>query len=278
MRAVRHGTSGSGEDRGTLKMTSTHDCTALDKPAPVACLPSVRPGARLTLLGGFGLQVGGTVVPLAAGPQRLVALLALHERALSRAYVAGILWADSTESRAHGSLRSTLWKLRVAGLNIVEINGDSLELSPDIEVDVRYVMGLARDLVAGHFGQETFALAESRCSGELLPGWYEDWVELERERHRQLTLHALESLCEHFTATRRYGPAVLAGLAAVGREPLRESAHRALIQAHLAEGNAGEAVRRYRRYAEIADRELGVEPSPMMRALLNGIAATAVTR
>jgi DNA-binding SARP family transcriptional activator len=71
---------------------------------------------------------------------------------------------------------------------------------------------------------------------------------------------------------------VLAGLAAVGREPLRESAHRALIQAHLAEGNAGEAVRRYRRYAEIADRELGVEPSPMMRALLNGIAATAVTR
>src|SRR5271165_4428457 len=103
---------GNGEDRGTLKMTSTQDCTALDEPAPVACLPSVRPGARLTLLGGFGLQVGGTAVPLAAGPQRLVALLALHERALSRGYVAGVLWADSTESRAHGSLRSILWKLR----------------------------------------------------------------------------------------------------------------------------------------------------------------------
>jgi DNA-binding SARP family transcriptional activator len=226
---------------------------------------------RLTLLGGFSLRVDGTVVPVAAGPQRLVALLALHDRALSRGYIAGVLWADSTEARAQSCLRSTLWKTRAEGLSLIEARGDSLELSPDVDVDVRFVMGLARDLVAGHFSQDMSALAEPWFSGELLPGWYEDWVELERERLRQLTLHALESLCVHLTSTRRYGAAVLAGLAAVGREPLRESAHRVLIQAHLAEGNAGEAVRRYQRYAEIAGRELGVEPSPMMRSLLSGV-------
>ena len=234
--------------------------------------PADPSGPRLTLLGGFGLQVGDDTVPLARCPQRLVAFLALHGAALRRSYVAGLLWGDSTEARAHGSLRSTLCKLRVAGLGVVEVCGDSLELSPTVDVDVRRVTSLARALVAGCFGEETAALVEPRFSCDLLPGWHDEWVLVERERHRQLSLYALESLCEHLIGTRRYGAAVLAGLAAVDREPLRESAHRALMKVHLAEGNAGEAIRRYQRYQEIAARELGVEPSVMMRSLLSGIA------
>ncbi len=238
-------------------------------PMPVSGDPQ---GPRLRLLGGFGLQVGGDTVLLAPCPQRLVALLALHDTALRRGYVAGLLWADSTEARAHGSLRSTLWKLRDAGPGVVEIRGDRLELSPNVDVDVRRVTSLARALVTGCFDGATVALLEPRFSCELLPGWYDEWILVERERHRQLSLHALESLCEHLTATRRYGAAVLAGLAAVDREPLRESAHRALMRVHLAEGNAGEAIRRYQQYAEIAARDLGVQPSAMMRSLLSGVA------
>ncbi len=209
---------------------------------------------------------------LASCPQRLVALLALHGTALRRGYVAGLLWGDSTEARAHGSLRSALSKMRVAGLRVVEICGDCLILSPEVEVDVRRATSLGRALVAGCFGEESVAMLEPRFSGELLPGWHDEWVLVERERHRQLSLYALESLCEHLTATHRYGAAVLAGLAAVDREPLRESAHRAVMKVHLAEGNAGEAIRRYRQYEEIATRDLGLEPSAMMRSLLSGIA------
>jgi DNA-binding SARP family transcriptional activator len=72
---------------------------------------------------------------------------------------------------------------------------------------------------------------------------------------------------------RRYGTAILAGLAALDREPLRESVYRALIRIHLAESNAGEAIRQYRRYAELAERELGVEPSPSMRELVRPLGA-----
>jgi DNA-binding SARP family transcriptional activator len=126
--------------------------------------------------------------------------------------------------------------------------------------------------VSGRFDEEAVtALLEPRFCCELLPGWYDDWVLVERERHRQLSLHALESLCEHLTATHRYGAAVLAGLAAIDREPLRESAHRALMMVHLAEGNVGEAITRYRIYEKIAARDLGVAPSAMMRSLLTGI-------
>lgn len=229
-------------------------------------------GTRLTLLGGFGLYAGNNAIPLPPGAQRLIVLLALHDTALSRDYVAGMLWGDSTEARASGSLRSALWKLRAARPEIVWNRGGSLGLAPSVQVDVRSTTALARAAVTGSFAEETVAgLLEPRFGRELLPGWYDDWVLIERERNRQLSLHALESLCDHLTAAGRYGAAVQAALAAVDLEPLRESAHRALVRAHLAEGNVWEAVRRYRRYEEIAARDLRVEPSPMMRSLLSGI-------
>jgi DNA-binding SARP family transcriptional activator len=232
------------------------------------------PPTRLTLLGGFGLRIGDAAVPLAPSPSRLVALLALHDSALHRGYVAGLLWGDSTEARAQGSLRSALWKLQMTKPGVVWISGDTLVLAPDVDVDVRHATRLARALVTGRFDEDSLvALLEPRFCCELLPGWYDEWVIVERERHRQLSLHALESVCEHLTAMRRYGAAVLAGLAAVDREPLRESAHRALMKVHLAEGNPNEAIRRYEQYERIAARDLGVEPSPQMRSLLSQIAA-----
>lgn len=229
------------------------------------------PGSRLTLLGGFSLHAELGKVPLGSSPQRVVALLALHGSALRRGYVAGLLWGDSTEARASGCLRSALWKLRVSDLGVVRTHGDSLALSPDVDVDVRQVTNLARAVIVGNFGEETFALVDSCYSAELLPGWHDDWVLSARERHRQLILHALELLCEHLTTAGRFGAAVLAGLTAVDREPLRESAHRALMKVHLAEGNAGEAIRRYQQYEAIAARDLGVGPSTMMRSLLSKV-------
>jgi DNA-binding SARP family transcriptional activator len=139
-------------------------------------------------------------------------------------------------------------------------------------VDVKHVTNLARAVVVGSFDEETFALLDPGSSAELLPGWHDDWVTGARERHRLLSLHALELLCEHLTGAGRYGAAALAGLTAVDREPLRESAHRALMKVHLAEGNAVEVIRRYRQYEAIAARDLGVGPSPLMRSLLGEIA------
>ncbi len=115
-------------------------------------------------------------------------------------------------------------------------------------------------------------MAEPSLWQELLPGWYDDWILLERERHRQLVLLALEALSEHCTDIGRFDAAVLAALAAVEREPLRESAHRALIRAHLADGNVAEAMRRFRLYEQLAQDDLGVDPSPKMTALLEGLA------
>ena len=59
-------------------------------------------------------------------------------------------------------------------------------------------------------------------------------------------------------------------LALVG-EPLRESAHRALVAFHLAEGNAAEALRQFRLCRRLLLEQLGVEPSPLMLELVAGL-------
>ena len=68
----------------------------------------------------------------------------------------------------------------------------------------------------------------------------------EQERFRQLRLHALEATSDQMLAEGSTFDALCAGLAAVSCEPLRESAHRCVIAAHLAEGNTSEATRTVR--------------------------------
>src|SRR5215217_6526529 len=252
-----------------------------------------RPGAwqvpmarRLSLLGGFELRCAGTEVAVARGGQRLLALLALlalQGRPLERLWVAGTLWLDATEERAGASLRSALWRLpQPEGTAVVEASATHLRLARDLAVDVQELAGLAQGLEApatlggDQGGDQGGDLDPSTLAVDLLPDWYEDWVVLERERFRQLRLHALEALCSRLTTAGRFGAAVQAGLAAVAGEPLRESAHRTLIQAHLAEGNPGEAVRQYQLYRRLLASELAIEPSAAIHVLVQPL--LAVTR
>ncbi len=214
---------------------------------------------------------------LAAAMKRVLAVLALQGHSVPRSYIAGALWGDATEARASGSLRTVLCRLRATGLDLITSNGDTVELSPTVDVDVHEACRAARTVIDGphvdaELAEETRILLEPRMCAELLPGWYEDWVLSERERHRQLTLHALEMLCEHLTAARQCASAVLAGLAAVDQEPLRESSQRALMKAYLAEGNVNEAIRCYRRYMKTLETHaMTAGPSAAMRALLAGV-------
>jgi len=84
-------------------------------------------------------------------------------------------------------------------------------------------------------------------------------------------LHALEALAGHLTTAGRWGEAAGAARAAVRAEPLRESGHVALIQVHLAEGNQAEAVRKFARYRTLLHAELGLEPTPRLRELVQDL-------
>lgn len=103
---------------------------------------------------------------------------------------------------------------------------------------------------------------------ELLCDCYEDWVLLERARYHELRLRALEALCDRELRAGRLPQAVAAGLAAVQADPLRDSARRALIRAHLAEGNSADAFGQYRDFEEQLRDQLGLQPSSEMIELV----------
>lgn len=229
--------------------------------------------SRLELLGGFRLQHGQDTIRVQPNVQRLLAFLAIQGRPLQRLYVAGRLWMDSSQETANANLRTALWRLRRPDRGLVDVTAKDVSLAEGVVIDLREATSRAQR-VLGSQAQEGDAAALI-CAGELLPDLYDDWIVIERERFRQLRLHALERLCEQCRDAGRFADAVEAGLAAIATEPLRESAHRVLISSYVAEGNLSEARRDYRMYCNVARKQLGVGPSPRLRGLVMGVTSRA---
>jgi DNA-binding SARP family transcriptional activator len=227
---------------------------------------------RLELLDGFRLEVDGGPVATLNSAQRLVAYLALHGP-VARVVAAGTLWADVPEEQALASLRTAMWRCNRAVNGLVTAGQSRLALARDVTVDVAELTASAAVVLDrsgfGAAASSAGSYAELRPR-ELLPGWYDDWVLFERERLRHLRLHALEAASGRLADDGHHAAALELALEAVRTEPLRESAHRAVIAVHLAEHNAAEAVRSFRRFRDLLVDELGVEPSDDLAGLVGG--------
>lgn len=230
----------------------------------------------LSLLGGFALEADGRPLPLPVNAQRLLAYLGLAGRP-GRGAVAGALWPEATDRHAMGSLRSAVWRVQRQDADILVRGDGGLSLDPQLHIDVHDLVDVAHGILTGRSdaihpdgGAWPPAVLWRR---ELLPGWYEEWVLVERERLSQLRLHALERLALLLAERQLYGAALDAALACVRIEPLRESAHRTVIRIHMEEGNHREATRHFSHVCRLLDTELGLGPSPELARLgrrLNG--------
>lgn len=226
----------------------------------------------LSLLHGFELTIHAERVSLPWNAQRLLAFLALNRRPMLRLHVAGSLWLDKDEDRAGANLRSALWRLRQSNDLLVETDGGHLRLADGVAVDVRLAENLCRSILSSDARSAQVVWAD-HLSGELLPDWYDDWVVMSRERLRQLFLHALERLCLRLCDGGLHAQAIDVGMRALAVDPLRESAHRALISAYLGEGNQSEALRQYELYRVILAEQLDLEPSEGITAMVRPLKA-----
>jgi DNA-binding SARP family transcriptional activator len=226
---------------------------------------------QLMLLGGFTLVHGPEEILLPLSVQRLVALLALRDRPLSRTYLARVLWPDCPVERSLADLRTALWRARNAAVGILVSSGMCVRLDPQVQVDVRSLVAWGRataDRTERSIIAEFAGISWIELSLDLLPGWDDDWLIDDREDIRQLRLHALEHLSDELSTRGRHAEAIQTALAAVRLDPLRETAHAALIKAHLAEGNRSEALRQFFRCRELLATELAVEPPAWIRRLI----------
>jgi DNA-binding SARP family transcriptional activator len=236
---------------------------------------SARTPPRLCLLGGFNLIVHDQPVDLPIHAQRVLAYLSLlqpAQRAHLRTGLADRLWGSVSDKRAQASLRTALWRIRRADPRLVRASRETVLLDESVDVDVRRCVAQASRLLASDGELDPRDTELSALRGDLLPGWDEDWLLLERERIRLVQIHALEALAHRLLRLGRHLEAIEAALAAIAEEPLRESAHAALIDIFLAEHNVAQARHQLDRYAALLWSELAIKPSA---ELTNRVAAAA---
>jgi len=224
---------------------------------------------RLSLLGGFRVTHDARHVEVPMASQRIVVFLALHDQPLHRTYVAGTLWPDYLDGRAAANLRTALSRLQAGTGPLIAAQGPLLTLSARVAVDLHETRLLIRRMLDGGEAAPDLVRVRDRLTVDLLPGWYDDWLVFEQERYREMRLQALEALCRWLVERGRTGTAVEVGLATVATDPLRESAQRVLLEAHLAAGNPAAAVRGFERYRSRLREEMGMEPSGALAAMIS---------
>jgi DNA-binding SARP family transcriptional activator len=219
----------------------------------------------LRVLGKFELVTDSRATDPSVNCQRLLTLLAIKDRQVSRATAAGMLWPDTTVSRANANLRSVLWKLQRCCPEVAEVSFHVIRLAPHLRVDLQVVGRVARGLLDRWVTQTPGGLSEALSCNlheDIAPDLGdEDWLAAEREQHRQLRLHALEALGEDLIAIGWYGAAVVTAQSVIRVDPFRESARQLLVRAYLGEGNQVEARHQHREYRNLMRRELGWEPT-----------------
>jgi DNA-binding SARP family transcriptional activator len=231
-------------------------------------------GWHLRLMNCWGLASGSGSISIGTREQRLITFVALHGRR-RRSYIAGVLWPESTERRAHGNLRASLFQVQRNAPGLLDADRTTIDLAEDVHVDVDDFRRCVDEVAADDDDLDFRAVFAILDSGELAPGWYDDWVVYERERLQHDRVHALEALADAELRRRNVDEAVIAARAAATVEPLRDSPRAIEIRAHLEAGNTGAAICAYRAHAALLRRELGIEPSSGLRELVEVGASVA---
>jgi DNA-binding SARP family transcriptional activator len=217
---------------------------------------------RIELLGRLRATRGDAVVTRfrARRTGSLLAYLAYFlDRPHPRELLIDLLWPGAELHSGRNNLRRELTSLRrqleppsmPAGAVILADRG-SIQLNPDACVtDVQAFEAVVQSAV-GTRGAERLAHltgAAERYRGELLPGYFDDWILPERQRLAELFLHTLAQLTASLEQAGDHQGAIQWAHRAVAADPLREEGHHALIRLLHAAGQPAAALRQYHELA-----------------------------
>ena len=235
---------------------------------------------EIRLLGQFDVRLDGAPVEIPSRPaQSLLAYLILNAGIPHRREkLAGLLWPDATESNARSNLRHELWRLRKA-LDAGRPAGrdyllaDDLSITFDAKADYRLDVAVLEGKGSETGPADDLVEALSVYQGELLPGFYDDWVVPEREQLQAIFERQMTVLMDRLVAEAHWPEVLEWGerWVALGHAP--EPAYRALMTAHSGRGDSSSVVGVYQRCVEALRRDLGVEPSAQTRSLYERLVA-----
>lgn len=240
-------------------------------------------------------ESGSSIVPTAAKPRKVLAMLAVHaDQVVPMASLFEELWGEDIPRSANTTVQTYVLHLR----NLI---GAALEQSPtEGPVDAKRVLvtypgGYLMDTMGGRVDVRDFdrlaALghrarelgdfeAASRQFSEALAIWRGralvdvqtgPLLEVESHRLEEARLNVLDRRIDADLRLGRHHEMLgeLAGL--VGRYRTHEGLHAHLMLALYRAGRRGEAIDVYRRMRTGLVNELGLEPSPSLRRLQHAI-------
>jgi DNA-binding SARP family transcriptional activator/tetratricopeptide (TPR) repeat protein len=227
---------------------------------------------QLTTFGVLSLTRGGSPVPgtgQQAKPLAMLAFLAAAgPRGATRDKVLGHIWPDLDTARARHSLKQTVYALRRDADQPRIITGSSvLRLDPEaVRADV---LEFRRALSNGALEQ-----AATIYTGQFLDGFFleeegpfQEWADRERGALAREYREALRTLGQRAPS----GTGLGWWRRLVEEDPLDSSAVHGLMQALVAKGTPGEAIRVARDHAQILWRELEAAPDPAIMLLTEQI-------
>jgi non-specific serine/threonine protein kinase len=236
---------------------------------------------EVRLLGQFSVQLDGAPVAIPSRPaQSLLAYLVLNAGTPQRRErLAGLLWPEAAEPNARRSLRQALWHVRRA----ITANGssrppyilaDELSITFDSASDYWLDVAVLSERVAESASVEALVRAISVYRGELLPGFYQEWVVSERERLQAVFEQKMNTLLDRLIEAGRWPEVLEWGERWITHCRSPEPAYRALMLAHHGLGDRAGVAAVFQRCAAALRDDLGVEPSGQTRALYETLVAS----
>ena len=230
----------------------------------------------IRLFGEPGASFDGKPWKWSAPPRcfPLLALLGLaRDTAPTRAWLASTMWPEEIESDARSNLRRHLHRLARA-LPQVEgaewIRGDERSIAwndaAPAWLDVRAFEDAVTDPARRAEAVEIYR-------GDLLEGFYDEYVLAERERLRTLYTDALAELIRESRAKRDLSSAVRFAERLLAEDEWREDALREWIAAKYESGDRSGALAGYERFARRLREEFSSDPMPETTALRDAVRA-----
>jgi DNA-binding SARP family transcriptional activator len=225
---------------------------------------------RLQTLGGLALSDSdGKPVALQRRRLALLALLAAAgEAGLRRDKLVARLWSESSGENARHALEQLLYSLR----RQFPPNGFFTGTDP-VRIDSTVVGSDVQEFESAlHRGELSEAVALYR--GPFLDGFFladsgfEEWVEGERQHLAGRNAETLHRLAKDASAERHHTEAIAWWGRLASLDPLSERSALGLAEALAEAGDAASAMRQAQAFAERAQTELGVAPTPEHAAFL----------
>jgi DNA-binding SARP family transcriptional activator len=200
---------------------------------------------------------------------RLLAYLVLaFDMPQRRKKIAFDLWPDSSEKQALSNMRKLLHDLREGFPQIdrhLKITPAYIQWNHELPFysDVREFEQAAKGITLYEL-----RTAEELYRGELLPGFYEEWLGVKREQLTQTYLNVLDKLISILESQREYSSALFFANKLLVHNKLREETYRTLMQLHAMNKDKAGVMQIYRQLHNILQTELGIDPAEETKQLL----------